>query len=55
VHLRVKRTNRSLLFRWIFAQQQLIKKFMQDEVSGALNQMAPLKAPGLDGFPADFF
>jgi hypothetical protein len=35
--------------------EQLLQTFTKDEVSNALNQMAPLKAPGPDGFSADFF
>jgi len=33
----------------------LIKNFTKDEVEIALKQMAPLKAPGLDGMPPIFF
>ena len=33
----------------------LLKEFTIEEVGIALNQMAPLKAPGLDGFSASFF
>jgi hypothetical protein len=33
----------------------LTKDFTDDEISNALFQIAPLKAPGADGFPARFF
>uniref|UniRef100_A0A8I6WXP2 Reverse transcriptase domain-containing protein n=1 Tax=Hordeum vulgare subsp. vulgare TaxID=112509 RepID=A0A8I6WXP2_HORVV len=33
----------------------LIKEFSQKEISGALFQIGPLKAPGSNGFPARFF
>jgi hypothetical protein len=33
----------------------LLKEFMVEEIGVALNQMAPLKAPGPDGFSASFF
>jgi hypothetical protein len=36
-------------------QAQLLKEFTRDEVSSALNQMVPLKAPSLDGLLAYFF
>jgi hypothetical protein len=35
--------------------EQLLQDFTKEEVCYALNQMAPLKAPGPDGFSADFF
>jgi hypothetical protein len=35
--------------------EQLLKEFTAEEVSIALSQMAPLKAPGPDGFPVCFF
>ena len=34
---------------------ELLKTFTKEEVEKALKQMAPLKAPGADGLPADFF
>jgi hypothetical protein len=34
---------------------ELLKIFTKEEVEIALKQMAPLKAPGPDGLPADFF
>ena len=34
---------------------ELCKPFSEQEISDALFQMGPLKAPGLDGFPARFF
>jgi hypothetical protein len=34
---------------------ELLKNFTKEEVIIALKQMAPLKAPGPDGLPADFF
>jgi hypothetical protein len=34
---------------------ELLKPFSTEEVDSALHQMAPLKAPGPDGFPAGFF
>jgi hypothetical protein len=33
----------------------LVKEFTVEEVGAALNQMSPLKAPGPDGFSADFY
>ncbi|KAL5746685.1 hypothetical protein ACOSP7_027831 [Xanthoceras sorbifolium] len=33
----------------------LMSRFTADDVSTALKQMAPSKAPGLDGFPAGFY
>ena len=33
----------------------LCKPFTDDEISDALFQIGPLKAPGPDGFPARFF
>ena len=33
----------------------LCKPFTDDEISDALFQIGPLKAPGTDGFPARFF
>jgi hypothetical protein len=35
--------------------EMLIAPFAEAEVKSALFQMYPLKAPGLDGFPAHFF
>ena len=35
--------------------EELIRTFTMEEVVGALNQMGPFKAPGLDGFPVGFF
>lgn len=35
--------------------QRLLSEFTMEEVSQALNQMAPNKASGPDGFSADFF
>ena len=35
--------------------EELLKPFTKEEVDCALHQVAPLKAPGLDGFPAGFF
>ncbi|XP_059431636.1 uncharacterized protein LOC132165159 [Corylus avellana] len=34
---------------------ELLQPFTREEVGYALHQMAPLKAPGPDGFPAGFF
>ena len=34
---------------------ELCKPFSEQEISDALFQMGPLKAPGPDGFPARFF
>jgi hypothetical protein len=34
---------------------QLCREFSGEEISNALFQMGPLKAPGPDGFPARFF
>jgi hypothetical protein len=34
---------------------KLLKEFRREEITIALNQMAPLKAPGPDGFNAFFF
>jgi hypothetical protein len=33
----------------------LCKEFSEEEISNALFQIGPLKAPGADGFPAGFF
>jgi hypothetical protein len=33
----------------------LCKEFTEEEISNALFQIGPLKAPGPDGFPARFF
>ena len=33
----------------------LVKEFIELEVKEALNQMAPLKAPGPDGMPPLFY
>jgi hypothetical protein len=33
----------------------LCKDFIDEEISNAMFQIGPLKAPGLDGFPAHFF
>jgi hypothetical protein len=35
--------------------EQLCKPFTEKEISDALFQIGPLKAPGPDGFPARFF
>jgi hypothetical protein len=35
--------------------EKLTKEFSDEEISDALFQIAPLKAPGVDGFPARFF
>jgi hypothetical protein len=35
--------------------EQLCKEFTEKEISDALFQMGPLKAPGPDGFPARFY
>jgi hypothetical protein len=35
--------------------KRLTKEFSDDEISDALFQIGPLKAPGADGFPARFF
>jgi len=35
--------------------QKLLAEFTIEEITAALNQMSPLKAPGLDGFPACFY
>lgn len=35
--------------------QDLCKDFTEEEISDALFQIGPLKAPGPDGFPARFF
>ena len=35
--------------------EELCKPFTDQEISDALFQMGPLKAPGPDGFPARFF
>ena len=35
--------------------KDLLAKFTEDEVKKALNQMAPLKAPGPDGMPPLFY
>jgi hypothetical protein len=35
--------------------KNLIKEFTNEEISDALFQIGPLKAPGADGFPARFF
>jgi hypothetical protein len=35
--------------------EKLVAELNVEEISQALNQMAPLKAPGPDGFPAAFF
>jgi hypothetical protein len=34
---------------------ELCKDFTDDEISDALFQIGPLKAPGVDGFPARFY
>ena len=34
---------------------QLLEEFSENEVHVALNQMAPLKAPGTDGMPPIFY
>jgi hypothetical protein len=36
-------------------KQQLLATFIEEEISNALNQMAPLKALGPDGFSACFY
>jgi hypothetical protein len=35
--------------------QHLCEAFTEKEISDAIFQMGPLKAPGLDGFPARFY
>jgi hypothetical protein len=35
--------------------QKLLADFTRSEIFDALQQMAPMKAPGLDGFPTCFF
>jgi hypothetical protein len=35
--------------------QSLCNEFTEEEISNALFQIDPLKAPGPDGFPARFF
>jgi hypothetical protein len=35
--------------------EKLTKEFSDEEISDALFQIGPLKAPGVDGFPARFF
>jgi hypothetical protein len=35
--------------------KDLLENFTREEIYGALQQMAPLKAPGPDGFPVEFF
>ena len=35
--------------------EQLMGEFMEWEIQEALDQMAPLKAPGLDGMPPLFY
>ncbi|KAA3472112.1 reverse transcriptase [Gossypium australe] len=34
---------------------ELLKPFLEDEIWQAVKSMAPIKAPGIDGFPALFF
>jgi hypothetical protein len=35
--------------------EKLCKDFTDDQISGALFQIGPIKAPGPDGFPARFY
>jgi hypothetical protein len=35
--------------------QNLCKDFSEEEIGDALFQIGPLKAPGIDGFPARFY
>ena len=35
--------------------EELCKEFTEDEIGDALFQISPLKAPGVDGFPARFY
>ncbi|KAA3465754.1 reverse transcriptase [Gossypium australe] len=35
--------------------EYLLKQFTEDDISNAVKSMAPLKTPGVDGFPAFFF
>ena len=34
---------------------ELLKPYSKEEVDAAIKQMAPLKAPGLDGMPPIFY